>query len=114
MSKTSAIDWRSIPRIQKDIEQLNALKDDPDRPFGVDGPMKVDEGRVLTLTVKVTDPELAQVVLSRAFSPDDCSRVPGMVIEEIGLFPEKQRMTTFVKQLRELADDIEEAERLKG
>lgn len=110
MTVTSSrpLDWRSIPDIQKDIAQLDALKGRPELPFGDKGPMAVDVGRELTLSVVVTDPELAQVVLSRAFAGDENQRIPGMVINNIGLFPEATRNRDIASYLRNLADKVEQ------
>jgi hypothetical protein len=107
MSNVRPIDWRSIDDINKDLDHLETTKADPDSPFGTDGPMKVEMGQVLTLKVRVLDPELAQVVLGRSFVSDEGSRIPGMAIDEIGIRPEQQQKMDFVKHLRALADDLE-------
>lgn len=89
-NKVRAIDWRGIDDINKDLDHLEAMKADPDAPFGKDGPMKVDPGQVLKLTVRVTDAELAQIVLARSFVSDEGSRIPGMAIDAISIFPEQE------------------------
>lgn len=106
-NKVRAIDWRLIDDINKDLDHLEAMKKDPDAPFGTDGPMPVEMGQVLQLTVRVIDPELAQVVLGRSFVSDEGSRIPGMAIDSIGLNPDKMQRQDFIRQLRALADDLE-------
>lgn len=107
MSEPRIIDWRSIDDINKDIDHLETIKADPNSPFGKDGPMKVELGQVLSLKVRVTDPELAQIVLGRSFVSDEGSRIPGMAVDEICIQPEQQQKMEFVKSLRALADDLE-------
>lgn len=102
-----AIDWRSIDDINKDLDHLEATKKDPSSPFGASGPMAVEMGQVLQLTVRVIDPELAQVVLGRSFVSDAGSRIPGLAIDVVTFNPEGQRKRTLAEDLRALADQVE-------
>lgn len=107
INSLNPIDWRLHPRIEKDIRQLNNVKSNPNNPFGKAGPMAVAKGQQLSLKVTVTDPELAQVVLSRAFAGNDNSRIPGMIIDEIGYGTETNQKRLMAQELRKLADDLE-------
>lgn len=104
---SNPVDWRLHPRIQTDIRQLNDIKSNPNAPFGSAGPMAVTQGQQLSLKVTVTDPELAQVVLSRAFAGDENSRIPGMIIYEVGYGPDTSQNRALAQELRKLADDLE-------
>lgn len=91
MTSLRPIDWRSIDDINKDLDHLKTIKADPDSPFGEKGPMAVTHGQVLNLKVRVTDPELAQIVLGRSFVSDEGSRIPGLAIDEIVIRPDGQK-----------------------
>lgn len=105
-SKLRTIDWRALDDINKDLDHLEAIKNNPDSPFGKSGPMAVTEGQVLELKVRVLDPELAQVVLGRSFVSDEGSRIPGMAIDSICMNIDGQKNSDLTEVLSALTQRL--------
>lgn len=99
------IDWTSIPQIQADLDRLAGARTSPHQENVNLGEWFRDPDKEYLLRVKVIDVDLAQVVLTRAFSNE--SRIPGMEILEVGLDPNAEKNRSTVQMLRELADRLE-------
>lgn len=63
------------------------------------------EGKQLTLTVTVTDPEIAQAVLQSVCAKDG-SLVPGMAIKAVTVQPENRDYEVVVGYLENLLSDL--------
>lgn len=100
------IAWREIDDINKDLDHMEAVKSDPNSPFGPTGPMAVEEGQVLRLTVRVTDPELAQVVLNRSFVSDEGTRIPGLAIDAVTINPSGETNQQLADNLQLIAERL--------
>lgn len=103
-----AIDWEAIPQFKADLEHLKNLRESENNEtaFQHDSPMLFEKGHLLRLTLKVTDPYLAQVVLTRAFS--NHSRVAGLEVMEVTTNPEGAERQHTAALLRQIADRLDQ------
>lgn len=101
------VDWKEIPAIKDDLERLEKMRVKPEENVSAVniGDWFREPEKEYLLRVKVTDVDLAQVVLTRAFSGE--SRVPGMDIIEVNVDPDGFSNEPLSRTLRRLADKID-------
>lgn len=72
------MDYSKIPELSETIKRIKALEASGDTAAGW---FLYEQGKRLQLTVEVTDPEVARVVLGSSFG--DNNLMPGMKIKDI-------------------------------
>lgn len=105
MSKAQPVDWYAIPEIQAVLQHLQDHRDGKiESPANI-GDWFREPDKEYLLRVKVSDVDLAQAVITRAFS--DHSLIPGLEVTEVILRPEDNLNTQIANRLRQLADEVE-------
>lgn len=110
LPKKQELDWYDSEPIREEVFGIRRCRDsDDDRVSRVGEMLLPENGQVLDLRVKVTDPDLAQAVLISMYG-EGPTLIPGMELQRIIIDTKTEARQSMANKLRELASRIESGE----
>jgi hypothetical protein len=104
------LDWYDFEPLREEVFAIRRCRESEDKRISNICDMLLPElGQVLDLRVKVTDPDMAQVVLISMYGEGQCL-IPGMELQRIAMDAGTDTRNTAAATLRDLADRIERGE----